>query len=86
MPISPVSSPKIAGKEALVLPVEAGGLKEIGAVEVGAHAHLHALDEVHEDETRTDEFPAASSTARTSLPARVAAYKTRRIGAVDFRT
>ena len=40
---------EIAGEEALVFPVEAGGFEEVFAVEIGADSHLHAVDEVHED-------------------------------------
>ena len=41
---------KVARKEALVLPVEAGGSQELAAVEVSTDAHLHPAQVLHEHE------------------------------------
>ena len=44
---------EIARKEALMLPVQTGGLQKVVAVEIGADAHLDAFDEIHQDKARS---------------------------------
>src|SRR4051794_37813220 len=41
---------EIAGKEALVLPIETRWAQELLAVEIGADSHLDAFDVLHQDE------------------------------------
>ena len=47
---------EIAGKEALMLPIEAGRLEKVLTVEVRADSHLHPFDEIHQDKARGDEL------------------------------
>src|SRR5262249_1173935 len=48
---------EIAGEEPLVLPIEAGGLEKVFAIEISADSHLHSFDEINQDEARGGACP-----------------------------
>jgi hypothetical protein len=61
---------EVAGKEALMLPIQAGRQQEFVAVEIRAHPHLDAFDKLHQYEARLQRFRASElAEHRAHIPA-----------------